>query len=431
MNKLQGVMEKYFMPFAMKIAQQRHLSAVKDGLIASSPLIIVGSFFLVIAYLPLFGFGGYEYMSELIGPVWTDYLTVPLMGSFRLIGLFAAFSVAFKLAESYKVDPITGGLLSLSSYFILIPRIGGSVSTNFLDGQGVFVAILVSIATGEVYRYCIQNDIRVKMPDTCPPAVVKAFSGLIPAMFTITGALVIHILAAQTEAGTVHDLVKTVIATPLSFLATSAVGGVFYVLINSFFWSMGIHGGSIANMIFRPTYLDVMAQNIEAFEKGLEIPHIISLEMLNTFVFMGGSGVTFCLVGLFLFTAKSKRYKEMGKLSSGATLFNINEPVIFGTPIVLNPVMMIPFIVAPLAVFTTTVITMKVGLVAPAVLPIPWTTPPVISGFLATGGDFKASILQIFNIALGCAIYLPFVKALEREELKEEQKIEAAKEVRV
>ncbi|MGL5625871.1 PTS transporter subunit EIIC, partial [Cetobacterium sp.] len=230
-----------------------------------------------------------------------------------------------------------------------------------------------------------------------------------------------------TPYGDIHKLIVQIISDPLTGFSSTLLGGIVYVLINSIFWTFGIHGGSIAGVVFGAMFTVIRDANRLAFQNGEAIPHIISEQFFTIYVFLGGSGATIALVIGYILFSKAKQFKEIGKLSIGASLFNINEPVIFGSPIVLNPILMIPFIFSPIILTLISYFAISSGLVAPAVLPVPWTMPIILSGFISSGGHISSSLLQVFNLGLGILIYLPFIKVLDKN--SEVDKVEYEEEV--
>lgn len=419
MDNFENIMNKYFLPFATKLSEQKHLQSIRDGLILSLPLVIVGSLFLVFGFLPIPGYD--NFMSNLFGESWLSKLLYPVSVTFDLVSVIASIGIAYHLARKLKVDPLSGSVISLASFFLVTPgKIilnGESISAfslSYLGGKGLFVAIICALISTEFYAWFIRKDFIIKMPDVCPPAVSKSFSALIPALFILLFFWVIKIGIETTSYGDVHKLIVQIISDPLTGFSSTLLGGIVYVLINSIFWTFGIHGGSIVGVIFGAMFTVIRDANRLAFQNGEPIPHIISEQFFNIYVFLGGSGATISLVIGYILFSKTKQFKEIGKLSAGASLFNINEPVIFGSPVVLNPILMVPFILAPVILTLVSYLAISSGLIAPAVLPVPWTMPIVLSGFISSGGHISSSILQIFNLLLGILIYLPFIKLLDK-----------------
>lgn len=419
MDNFENIMNKYFLTFATKLSEQKHLQSIRDGLILSLPLVIVGSLFLVFGFLPIPGYD--NFMSNLFGESWLSKLLYPVSVTFDLVSVIASIGIAYHLARKLKVDPLSGSVISLASFFLVTPgKIilnGESISAfslSYLGGKGLFVAIICALISTEIYAWFIRKDFIIKMPDVCPPAVSKSFSALIPALFILLFFWVIKIGIETTSYGDVHKLIVQIISDPLTGFSSTLLGGIVYVLINSIFWTFGIHGGSIVGVIFGAMFTVIRDVNRLAFQNGEPIPHIISEQFFNIYVFLGGSGATISLVIGYILFSKTKQFKEIGKLSAGASLFNINEPVIFGSPVVLNPILMVPFILAPVILTLVSYLAISSGLIAPAVLPVPWTMPIVLSGFISSGGHISSSILQIFNLLLGILIYLPFIKLLDK-----------------
>lgn len=422
MNKLSEVLEKRLGPIALKIGNQRHLLAIRNGITLGMPLIIVGSIFLILGNLPI---SGYEDWLAANGDLGAWFAKV-VDGSFGLMGIIAAFGIAYNYAKGYNVDPASAGIISLSSFVIVTPKMfdadgGAGISYGFMGSKGLFVAIIVSLVSADIFRRFIQKNITIKMPDTVPPEVSRSFSALIPAAVIITlWALLIKFLELL-GIGNIHDIVMLVLGRPLGVLGGSLIGTVIGIMLNSLFWFTGIHGGNIVGSVLNPIYLINTDANRLALQAGKELPNIITSPFMDNFVYIGGGGATLALVIILVGFAKSKQLKTMGNLSLASGVFNINEPIMFGVPVVMNPTLIIPFALAPMANAIITYFAMSGGIVSKTVgVAVPWTMPPVISGFLATGGDVKASVLQIILILIDFVIYFGFVKTLDKQLFAEE-----------
>ena len=426
-TKLEQFMDKYFLPMAQKLSEQKYLQAIRDGLILSIPFVIGGSIFLILGNLPIPGYA--DFMSGIFGEKWNIKLSYPITVTFDLVGLIASVGVAYNLAKSNKVEPLIAGMISLVSFLLVTPgkilimdQTVSGFASSYLGGKGVFIAIICAIVSTEIYTWFIRKNLVIKMPDMVPPAVAKSFSALIPSIAILILFLIIKIGLESTPYEDIHKLITKIISDPLTGFSATLFGGIVFVLINSVFWTFGIHGGSMAGIAFNPMWAVIRDANIAAFQRGEAIPHIISQEFFFAYVFLGGSGATLCLVLGYLFFSKAKQYKEIGKLSIGSSFFNINEPIIFGSPVVLNPLLMLPFILAPLTLTLISYAAIKMGLVAPAFLTVPWTMPIIISGFLSTGGHISGVILQIVNLIVGFFIYFPFLKMLDKKTLLDEKR---------
>lgn len=435
MNKFMDV----FMNVAGRMAGQRHLNALKDGIILTMPLIIIGSFFLILGFLPIPGYN--EFMAGMFGDQWLTKLLYPVDATFNMMGLIAAFGIAYRLAERYGLDAITAGAISLCAFLLATPfqvpfmgegateavMVGGAIPVALMGSKGLFVAMILAIFSTEVYRFIVQKDIVIKMPDGVPPAVAKSFVALIPGFIVIASVWVVRLVVEYFGINSIHDIVTLVLGKPLGLLGGTLIGSVIAIGLVQLLWSAGLHGMNIVGGVMTPVWLQNTGENMEAFKAGEELPHIFTQQFFEIFVNVGGSGATFGLVLLMLLWSKSKQMKELGKLSAGPGTFMINEPVVFGTPIVMNPLLVIPFFLAPIANVIMTYFAMDLGLVAkPAGVAIPWTTPPIIGGFLATGGHISGGVMQLVNIVVGFFIYLPFFKIWDKQKFIEEGGTEKA-----
>ncbi|MCX5773648.1 MAG: PTS cellobiose transporter subunit IIC [Fusobacteria bacterium] len=433
MNKFSLILEKKLMPIAFKIGSQRHLQAIRDGIVLITPFVIIGSIFLIIANLPIAGYPAL--MAHIFGPTWQDGLQIAVNATFGLAGILACIGIAYRLAGQYKIDSLACLAISLCVYIMLIPiqlmpsATGVAASLvlpiGYLNSSGIFVGIIVAFIVTEIFRIFVKKNIMIKMPEGVPPAVMKTFAALIPGLFIIFVFWFIRIILAHTGFHDAFNIVAVIIGKPVSILGGSLIGVIVAVTIAQILWLGGIQGQALIFGIMAPIWLNFTDQNRLAYIAGQHLPNVITQPFLDLFYSIGGSGVTFSLVFLMLFRARSKQLKSIARLAAAPALFNINEPVIFGLPIILNPIMVIPFVVTPIVVITMTYFAMKLGLVAHTVgIMLPWTTPPIISGYLATGGHISGAVMQIVTIFVAGAIYYPFFKIFDRQKLAEENSIE-------
>ncbi|MCM3729879.1 PTS cellobiose transporter subunit IIC [Neobacillus cucumis] len=425
MDKITKFLEEKVMPVAGKIASQRHLSALRDAMVLTIPFIIIGSVFLILANLPI--------------PAYIDYLTAhpkiktallyPFNGTFNLVALIATFGVGYRLAESYKVDPLASGAVALCSYFVVTPStiftvdkmVTTAMNVNYFSSQGLFVGLLIAILSTEIYRRIVQKDIVIKMPEGVPPTVAKSFTTVIPGFIAIITVWIIRLLVENlTTFGSVHNIVGKLLQQPLTNIGTSLVGTIIVFFLINLLWTIGLHGSVIANSVILPIWLQLTSENATAFAAGQPVDHIVTAEF-RYLIFIGGSGATLGLVLAMVFLSKSKQMKQLGRLAIGPGLFNINEPLLFGLPIVFNPTMWIPFLITPIVTVLITYLSMDYGLVAKpiGVLP-PGTTPTLINGYLMTG-SVSGVILQLVLFVTSFVIYFPFFKIMDNQKYKEEQ----------
>ncbi|MBU5210828.1 PTS cellobiose transporter subunit IIC [Heyndrickxia oleronia] len=435
MNKLMNFLERYITPFAAKVGNQRHLISIRDGIIMAMPLIIVGSLFLIIANLPIHGYN--EFMAHLFGSSWQEKLTYPVGATFDILGLVISFGIAYRLAERYKVEPVSAGIISLAAFVLTTPHqtlftkstgkteiISGVLPINLLGSQGIFIAMIFALLSTEIYRIIIQKNITIKMPSSVPPAVAKSFSALVPAFTVIVLVWIIRLIVGMTPWEDIPNMISTWIGMPLKHLGGSLGGTLVIVFCISLLWMIGLHGDNIVGAVMSSIWLALMDENRMAFQDGMPLPHVITQQFFDNFLNLGGTGATLAIVLLMLIVAKSKQMKQLGKLSIGASVFNISEPTVFGTPIVLNPFFMIPFILTPLVLTIINYVTMSLGLVAaPSGVAVPWTMPIVLSGFLATG-HLSGAIIQIIDLLVAMFIYYPFFRMWDKQRLREETKAE-------
>ena len=426
MSKAIEILEEKLVPVAAWIAENKYVNGIRRAFIMMMPLLMIGSIFLMITAFPLPAYQ--RGMASLLGENWKDIFDIPVSATFNLIALFVSFLVAQQLAKQFELDSIAVGLLSLASFLILTPlgntsEFGQVITFTWLGSKGMFVAMVIGVVTVKIFHFFVKRDILVKMPDGVPPEVIKSFEALIPGTVILATALLLRVGMEHTSYGTIHDFVYKMLALPLRALGTSYIGSILTVFAISILWSVGINSGSMVNGFVRPFWLENQAENIAALQAGQPLPHVIT-EQFFDMIFMGGAGATLSLLLAIVIFAKSKHIKSVGAIGIVPGIFNINEPVLFGLPIILNPIMLIPFNIVPIVMVTTQYIAMNIGLVSkPLGVAFPWPTPAVISGFI-TVGDFSGALIQIANLIIGAMIYLPFLRIIDKASKKEEDEME-------
>ena len=422
MNKF---LNEKLMPVAAKMAANKFLIAVRDGITLAMPLIIIGSLLMVIAT----GFA-IPPLEKWLGDMGiAAYLWKGSDSSFGLIGLVASFGIAHSLTKQYQVDGVPAGIVSLSTFILVTPFVSGEAGngmpTTYMAAQGLFVAIILGLINGWVYQWFINHNIQIKMPESVPPAISKSFSAILPGAALLVGWLIVYGVLDAFGLPNLHMLAKTVLGTPLGLLGNNIIGVIILVLCCSSLWFVGLHGGNIVNKIMEPIWLANLGENAEAFRAGEPLKHIFTTPFMDNFVYIGGAGATIGLVLALAWLARrkhaSKQAKTLAPLTVVPGLFNINEPTMFGLPVVLNILLLIPFVLAPIFNLVVAYAAMATGLVPLTYTAPGWTTPPIISGFLATG-SIRASVLQIILIVLDILIYLPFIASVEKRFRAEEGK---------
>lgn len=440
-----AVLEQLSMKMA-KISEQRHLRAIRDGIVSTLPLIIVGSVFLILAFPPF----PKEWGISVLAKKYAVQMLLPYRMTMFIMGLYAVMGIGYSLAKSYKLDGITGAILSVCVFLLTImPKminpvevinqtvngqavqiiveegtkgsqllqedLGYVMQMSKLGSAGLFVGIIVAIFAVEVYRLTTTTGFKIRMPEAVPESVARSFEALTPAaiiIFTLT------ILTYWLKID-LHDIIGSVIKPILKF-SDSWFSVILIVFMITFFWSFGIHGDSIVGSVVRPLWLMLLEQNATALANGQPVPHIAAEPLYQWFVWIGGSGTTIGFALLLLFKSKSAYGKTLGKAAILPSIFNINEPIIFGAPIVLNPTLLPPFIIVPIVNATIAYFAMAAGLVNRVTSTPPWTLPGPIGAFLATNGDFRALILNVILIVISIIIYYPFFNVYEKKLLAEE-----------
>lgn len=431
MEKVNEFLEEKMLPIAAKLGSNKVLIAIRDGITLSMPLIIIGSLFLVIASFPI------DIWTTWLANIGIDtYLWKGVDSSFGLMGLVASFGVANSLARQHKVDGVSAGIISLSSFVVVTPFVSGEAGTGipvgYMGSKGLFVAMVLGVISTSIFKWFIKRNIQIKLPDSVPPAVSKSFSALIPGAAIITLWLVVFAVFDRINIGNIHDLMMIVLGKPLGLLGNSLFGTIIAILLNSLFWFVGIHGGNVVNSILSPIWLINSDANRLVFQADstAHLPNIITAQFMDNFVFMGGGGATIGLIIVIVIIARRKRASKISKAMAPLTLtpglFNINEPAMFGLPIVMNISLLIPFILAPVLNAIISYFAISTGIVATTTgIAVSWTMPPIISGFLTTGGHISGSILQIVCIIVDVAIYWVFYQSVEKQNLT----LEAAEDI--
>ncbi|CEI80951.1 Oligo-beta-mannoside permease IIC component [Oceanobacillus oncorhynchi] len=424
MNKFMEFLENILLPIADKLNNNRYLTALRDGFMVALPFIIFGSIFVVLANLP--------FLDRLIGEeafaTYQNALAPASESTLSLMGLFVIVGIGYKLTQRYGLEAIYGGTVAIASFLILTPQVlegvAGAIPAVSLGAEGMFLGIVTAFVSAELYRFFTQKNWTIKMPAGVPDQVSKSFSALIPVALTLSIFLVLRIVFSFTPFDTIQNFIYTLIQEPLTALGSGLPATIIAVLLIQVFWFFGLHGQIIINSVFDPIWYALNNENLQAFQAGQEIPNVVTKQFIDTFlVGMGGTGMTLAVIILILIIGRSRQMKELGKLGAPASIFNVNEPIIFGLPIVMNPLSLIPWILAPVVVTIITYFAMSTGIVPkPAGIIVPWTTPPLLSGFLATGNAWQGAVLQAFNLVVVMIIWWPFLKIIDKSYYENEKK---------
>ena len=420
MKQFMFFLENKLAPFGEKVGNQRHLKALREGIMVAMPLIMIGSIFVLIASFPVSG-----WVEWLAAHGQMDVLLNKTVNTtFGLVGLFTSFGVAYRLAQSYEVDGPSAGVLAMASFLLVTPNIfspenAAGIPFGYMGGKGLFAAIIVAMISTEIYRFFIQKDIVIKMPGNVPEVVGRSFSTIIPGTVIIIFFMIVYKVLEVTGLGNLHNLLAVILGKPLGLIGGTLIGTFVAVLLNSIFWFCGVNGGQVVGAVMNPVWLEAADANRLALQAGEQLHNIITAPFMDLFVYIGGGGATIGLALCLMFFSKSKEFKTLGKISGIPALFNINTAILFSFPTVLNPIMLVPFILTPITNAVITYFAMKVGLVALTTgITLPWTTPPIVGGFLATGGHLSGAILQVVLVAVSFLIYYPFFKAADKKNME-------------
>ncbi|MGA8941664.1 MAG: PTS transporter subunit EIIC [Thermoactinomyces sp.] len=413
MDGLTDVVENRIAPPLIKISKNRYIDSIQKSFIALMPVIIIASFFVLIASFPV------QTWQKLIEPI-SSYFWGANSATMGLLSIGLALGIGYFLSSYYKqvddkVDPFSGAIISLFSFLILFPvgiseETGAYLPADHLGSTGMFAAIVVGIISTEIYRLMVKKKITIKMPDGVPPMVANAFSSLLPIFATI-------VLWWTIRYPLQIDLVELIMKgfAPIVAGGASFIAQFVAMLIDRLLWFVGIHGTNVVTSVMQPIWLDMLGSNVAAAQAGREIPYIASEQFLNYFV-----RVSMLPLVILMLMSAVKRYKTLGKLALFPSIFNIAEPVLFGFPIILNPILFIPWIFGYLFIFAFSYAVIAAGFVPAPYILLPWTIPGPIGAFLGTGGSLAAAGLSTLNYILMFFIWLPFYKIVERQALKEQ-----------
>lgn len=414
-------------PFFNRISSARHMVALRDGMTAAVPMIIIGSFFMIIGQFPAKGY--LDFMAHIFGPNWSNVVQYVTNASFHIMGLVAVAGISFNLAKSYKdVDPFSAMIVAIAAFILTIPmqigKDGGLlIPLNQFDSSGLFTALIVGLFVTDLYVWLIHKNLIFKMPDTVPPAVSNSFAALFPGAIALFVVWLVRIGVEATPMKSIPNVITFFLQNPMSKITNTLGGAIAIELVVCILWFFGIHGANAISGVVDPIMYTALAANATAFKAHQAVPNIITKTFFDNFVRIGGCGATLGFVILMVFFAKDEEMRAMGKLSIGPAIFNINEPVVFGVPIVLNYRIIIPFILAPMANIIATYTAMKMGWVAKTIgIYPPWTTPPILSGIISTG-HISGGVMQLFNIVMDILIYYGFFRSMDNAKLKAEREV--------
>ena len=437
-------LEEKFVPFAAKLGSQRHLVAIRDAFVVIMPVTIVGALAVLINNIQgVFAENGLNIMSIYNGysnflktTGIGDVMTAVNKGSINMMAVLLVAALGYQMAAGMDGDGIATSIVSLTCYLGLAPAVqtlttsyatsaadgsslesievatstiaSGGIAGAKLDSNGMFVGMLLTIAVSEIFVRLSRNDkLKITLPDGVPPAVAGSFTVLIPAIFTVIIVVAAGIYVDKLTGMNIWDIIQKFVSAPLNSVADTLGTAILVEVLVHVLWVFGLHGANIVGAVTTPIFTPMGIENTAAFENHEPIPNIVS--SVAMFARLGGSGATLGLIIAVLLFSKVQSERTVISISVAPGLFEINEPITFGMPIVMNPTYMLPFIVGPTVLAALTYILMKGNIIERGCLSIPWVTPPVLAGFLMTGGGFKAAIYQVITIILDTILWVPFV----------------------
>ena len=427
MSKVISSLEKVLLPFAVKIGKQPHVNAIKNGFIKLMPLTLAGAMFVLINNVFLsFGEGSFFYSMG----IRLDASTIETLNGFKAIGgnvyngtlgimsLMAPFFIGMALAEERKVDPMAAGLLSIAAFMTVTPYSVGeayAVGANWLGGTNIISGIIIGLVVAEMFTFVVRRNWVIKLPDSVPGSVSRSFSAVIPGfiILSIFGVIAWGLTHVQTN---FHQIIMDSISTPLASMG--AVVGWAYVIFTSLLWFFGVHGSlaltALDNGIMTPWALE----NIQLYQEYGSVDaalaagktfHMWAKPMLDSYIFLGGTGATLGLIIAIFIASRRQDHRSIAKLALPSGIFQINEPILFGLPIIMNPVMFIPFVIIQPLLAAITMTAYTLGFIPPVTNLAPWTMPTGLGAFFNTNGSIAALVLALFNLGIAVLVYLPFV----------------------
>ena len=394
-------LQSRLVPVLSRITDNVYLSAIRAGMVAVVPLTIVGGLFMIVAHLPVSGW------EERIAP-YRALLEIPIAATFGVLGLVACFAIAHDLGRQLKQDAMGSALIATVVFLLIQLEPGGTLAFEGLGSRGLFTAILVALVAVAVQRFFTEARLVIRMPPSVPVVVAQSFLSIVPLAVLIVGFWLVRFVWGLD----INAVVQTAFS-PLVFALNTLPGILTYALVVTMLWSVGINGDNAVDAVVAPIFLQYLAANVEAASAGQPLPYITANGFFTTFVNVGGTGATLALA-LVLWRSADAGFRKVSRLSLPTQVFQINEPIFFGLPIVLNPILMIPYVLNALILTAAGYLLMSWNLIGRPVVNVPWTTPPIVGHYLVSGGDWKAAVWGLVSIGLAMVVYYPFARAAEK-----------------
>ena len=449
MDKISAALEKYLMPVASFIGGQKHLIAIRDGFITSLTVSMTGALASMMnnVFFNETSFVG-QYLNKIdayhesVQPILQKY-AIPVMGDIwfgtsAILSIFILLGVAYSLAKSNEMDGIGAALIALASWFTIFPQTAMGVFSKAEDGtftegawglmpvgqlgsNAMFSAMLVGLVAAQLFVTFTKKGWVIKMPEQVPPAVSKAFAAVVPGGLTLVIFGIIAEIFAQAVKTPFVDWMLEVVQKPMMALGQSPFTYIFLIFIAQLLWFCGLHGSNMVDPALNTMYKTALLDNVNAVAQGKEPIYALTRNFVDVYAQPGGSGCTLALIIAIFIFSKRQEAKELAKIAIAPGIFQINEPVIYGLPIVLDPIFCIPFILVPtISVFIGWFFTAIVPIAGYVYIAQPWVTPPVISAFVATGGSIGATVIAACTFIFSIIAYAPFVMLANKQRVEEQ-----------
>jgi PTS system cellobiose-specific IIC component len=404
-----ALLDRFVVPPLAALSENTYLSAVRSGMVLLVPPTIIGGLFLVVCFFPLAGW------DKVVAP-YLPLLQVPVAATFGLLSVYLCFAVGYQAGKLLKQEAVVSAGLATVVYLMtqLQPDEGGNAvfKAESLGSRGLFTAILVALVCVRVQKFFADKNAVIRLPAGVPPMVYESFLSLTPMLALVLAFWLLRFVLGADLNGIVQAAFR-----PLVFALNTLPGILMCVFAITLLWAVGINGDNALDAVVGPVFLQYLAANVEAVSSGRPPPYVTAQGFVSTFVNVGGTGATLGLA-LVMLNSKEPGYRKVSRLSLPTQVFQINEPIFFGFPVVLNPLLMIPYVLSALLLTLGTYLLMDRGWIGRPFVNVPWTTPPVLGHFLVTGGDWRAAVWGAVSIALAMAVYYPFAKAAERQRLR-------------
>ncbi|MBX8921856.1 PTS sugar transporter subunit IIC [Enterococcus faecium] len=420
-------LDRAFLPMITSVVNLRPLTALRNGMTYTIPIIIAGSLFFLFAHFPV------DYIAQWIDKTgFSMYFTQVYQATFDVIAFWIVFAIAYAYAKEENIDRLPVGMTALSAYLLLIQplNVQGEIDNIWTGGEGILGAVATGLLIGWGYARLARFAKGWRQRGKIPENVWQSFTSLIPILAIVIFTLIGSAVFQQLFGMTVIQGIWTYVQLPIQSLIDTLFGVLLLGFFVPFLWLFGLHGSAMVNGLVSPILQANSLANAEILASGKELTvanggHIVTQQFLDQFMTVTGAGLTLGAVFFMMFFAKSRKYRELGKLSLLPAFFNINESIIFSTPTVMNPMMAVPFIFAPILSGLITYSALYFGFVPLfTAVQVPWTTPPILSGFLV--GGVPAAILQGIVLAISFFIYFPFLKKIDSANFKKERQTKNA-----